>query len=71
MSGPVLCRILLGWFGWRRSLLTVLFTTWLLPLLLGVLVAGLLVVLPLPLPLRWWSLGLIVMSEALLVNTIY
>jgi hypothetical protein len=47
----------------------VLLTPWLLSLLLGSLVAGLLVVLPLS--LRWWSRGLIVISGVLLVNAIY
>jgi uncharacterized SAM-binding protein YcdF (DUF218 family) len=46
-----------------------LFTPWLLSLLLGALVAVLLVVLPLP--LRWWSRGLIVISGVVLVNAIY
>ena len=59
----------LAWFGLRGPLLHVLFTPWLLSLLLGGLFAGLLVVLPLP--LRWWSRGLIVISGVLLVNAIY
>ena len=59
----------LAWFGLRRPLLHVLFTPWLLSLLLGALVAGLLVLLPVP--LRWWSRGLIVISGVLLVNAIY
>ncbi len=59
----------LAWFGLRGPLLQVLFTPWLLSLLLGSLVAGLLVVLPLP--LRWWSRGLIVISGVVLVNAIY
>jgi len=46
----------------------VLLTPWLLSLLLGSLLAGLLVLLPLP--LRWWSRGLIVISGVLLVNAI-
>ena len=59
----------LAWFGLRGALLHVLFTPWLLSLLLGSLLAGLLVLLPLP--LRWWSRGLIVISGVLLVNAIY
>ena len=58
----------LAWFGLRGALLHVLFTPWLLSLLLGSLLAGLLVLLPLP--LRWWSRGLIVISGVLLVNAI-
>ena len=59
----------LVWFGLRGQLLNVLLTPWLLSLLLGSLLAGLLVVLPLP--LRWWSRGLVVISGVLLVNAIY
>lgn len=59
----------LVWFGLRGPLLNVLFTPWLLSLLLGSLLAGLLVVLPLP--LRWWSRCLVVISGVLLVNAIY
>jgi uncharacterized SAM-binding protein YcdF (DUF218 family) len=59
----------LVWLELRGPLLNVLFTPWLLSLLLGALIAVLLVVLPLP--LRWWSRGLIVMSGVLLVNAIY
>ena len=59
----------LAWFGLRGPLLHVLLTPWLLSLLLGAMVAGLLVVLPLP--LRWWSRGLIVISGVLLMNAIY
>ena len=59
----------LAWFGLRGALLHVLFTPWLLSLLLGSLLAGLLVLLPLP--FRWWSRGLIVISGVLLVNAIY
>ena len=58
----------LAWFGLRGPFLHVLFTPWLLSLLLGSLLAGLLVLLPLP--LRCWSRGLIVISGVLLVNAI-
>ena len=57
----------LAWFESRGPLLHVLFTPWLLSLLMGALVAGLIV----PLPLRWWSRGLILISAVLLVNAIY
>jgi uncharacterized SAM-binding protein YcdF (DUF218 family) len=59
----------LAWFGLRGPLLHVLLTPWLLSLLLGAMVAGLLVVLPLS--LGRWSRGLIVISGVLLVNAIY
>ena len=59
----------LAWFGLRDLLLHLLLSPWLLSFLVAALVAGLLVVLPLP--LRWWSRALILMSTVLLVNTIY
>ena len=57
----------MAWFDLRGALLQVLYTPWLLSLLLGALVASLLVLLP----LRWWSRGLIVISAVFLVNSVY
>ena len=59
----------LAWFGLRGPLLHVLFTPWLLSVLVGLLFYSLHAVLP-P-PPGWWNRGLIVMSGVLLVNAIY
>ena len=56
----------MAWFGLREALLYVLCSSRLLSLLLGSLLVGSLVVLP----LHWWSFGLIVITGVLLVNSI-
>ena len=57
------------WFSWRESLLNVLFTPWLLSLLVGLFITALILVLPIR--FAWWGRALIVVSAVLLVNTIY